>query len=88
MHPIIVIRIKRITDNEKLKAFVDIAVGEITINGVRLMFDPAGGGYWPGLPQQPYKDKSGNQKFAPIVEVSEGLKKQIKEAIVKEYNQN
>jgi DNA-binding cell septation regulator SpoVG len=86
MSEIIVISVKKIEGKEQLRAFADVGIGEITINGLRLMEDPKG--YWIGPPQNTYKDKSGKTKYSLIVEFSEGLKKKIKEAVVHEFKKN
>ncbi len=83
MSQITVIRIKKIEGKEMLRAFADVAVGEVTVNGIRLMEDQKGD--WLGLPQTSYDDKNGKKKYTPVVEISEGLKKSIKEEILKEY---
>ena len=78
--------VKRIEGKKQLRAFADISVnGEITINSVRLMEDDKG--FWLGLPQMPYESQ-GKTKYSSIVEMAEGLKKQVKEAVSAAYNDN
>ena len=87
MYQVTVVKLKKIEGNETLAAFADVAVGEITINGIRLMKEPKGG-HWLGFPQTFFTDKSGKKKYVPIIEMSEGLKKLVKEEIEKDYNKN
>ena len=81
-----IINMKRMDDHGNLKAFVDIVVNNcLTIRGLRIMSDPKGD--WIGYPHKTYQN-NGQTKYSPIVEVAEGLKKQIRELILKEYENN
>jgi DNA-binding cell septation regulator SpoVG len=82
MPQITVVRLKKI-EGKKVIAFADVSIDEIIVSGIRLMPDPKGD--WIGLPQTSYDDKSGKKKYTPIVEVSEGLKKTLREKIIEEY---
>jgi DNA-binding cell septation regulator SpoVG len=81
MFQISILKIKAIEGKKQLRAFADVSINsELTINGIRLMDD--GKGYWLGLPQTTY-ESSGKTRYAPIVEASEELKKQLRDEIVK-----
>ena len=86
MFTVTVLKIKRIEGKPQLRAFADVSLSEeVSINSIRLMDD--GKGYWLGFPQTEYESQ-GKKKYSPIVEASEGLKKQIREAIVAAYKES
>ena len=87
MFQVSIARINRIEGKKQLRAYADIVInGEISINGIRLMDDSKG--FWLGLPQAKYENKEGQTKYTTIVEMSESLKKQVKEAFLQAYNEN
>lgn len=84
---ITVLNVKRIEGKNQLRAFVDISINEeLKIFGLRLMEEPKG--FWIGLPQSSYINKSNQTKYNPIIEVSENLKKQLRDVILAAYEHN
>ena len=79
-----VLHIKRVDGFKGLRAFADISIndGDIIIKGLRILEDEKG--LWVGYPQTKYQ-KDGQTKYAPIVEVSEAVKKHFQEVILEAY---
>ena len=82
-----VLNIKKVDNFDSLRAFVDIAIneGDITIKGLRIIQDEKG--LWVGYPQSKYQ-KNGQTKYAPIIEVSDDIKRHFQQAILEAYQNN
>lgn len=80
MAQITILKLKSVEGKNQLRAFVDVSINsEITINGIRLMKDPKD--FWIWLPQTSYQS-NGQTKYAPIITVSDELKKKIRDIIL------
>jgi DNA-binding cell septation regulator SpoVG len=77
-----VLNVKFVEGKGKLKAFADICInGELTVKGIRIIEDSEGSEPWIGLPQTTY-ESNGTKKYVAVVETTERLKKQIRDAVV------
>lgn len=76
----------KMVDYGKLRAIADVtfpsSVGEITIRGFKVI--QSDGEPWVAFPSSSYV-KDGKRMNAPILEVSRGLRRQIIEAVMAEY---
>ena len=81
-----VLAIKPLTNTGNLRAFVSVRVGEITIHNCRIVQQP-GQRPWVSLPQREYSTPDGQRKFAPLVELSESLKRGISLTVLTQWEQ-
>lgn len=73
----------RLHHEGKIKAFVDIKLGEITIRDFRVMQD--NGKPYVKVPFVTYKDRKGQIRFRPIIDLPAMVRGQIDNVILSEY---
>lgn len=85
MNNVKVVNIKSVEGFDSLKGFADIVLNsELTLKSFRILQDA--NGLWVGFPQSKY-EAGGKTKYAPIIEASEQLRKQIQQVILEAYNE-
>jgi DNA-binding cell septation regulator SpoVG len=76
-----VLAIKPLSNKGSLRAFVSVRLGGVVIHDCRVV-QRFGQKAWVSLPQKEFTTKAGEKKYAPIVELSDHLKKQVNEAVL------
>ena len=78
-------KIKRLTSNTPLKAFVSVSInGKLKIHDCRIV-QQDGQDAWVSMPQGSYEGQDGKKKYYPIIEVSDALKQAIQDVVLAEW---
>jgi DNA-binding cell septation regulator SpoVG len=76
-----VVAIKPLSNKGSLSAFASVRLGGVTIHDC-MVVQQFGQKAWVSLPQKEYTTRAGEKKYAPVIELSDNLKKQVNEAVL------
>lgn|SRR5215813_5755 len=77
-----VISIKPLTNAGSLRALITVRVGDVTVHECRVV-QQIGQTPWVSLPQKEYTNRAGERKFTPVVELTDALKKQVCDEVLR-----
>ena len=80
---IVILDFRILAGDKPLKAFVDVRLGDITMRDFRVMQDQ--GKPYIKVPFVTYKDKKGEIRFRPIIELPATVRGQVETVILSEY---
>jgi len=77
-----VVRLHRFAGDSKIKAFVDVSVGEYLVKGLRVVSGPKG--LFLGMPQEKAKDGKWYDTFLPLTKEA---REELSEAVLAAYQE-
>ncbi len=77
-----VVRLHRFAGESKIKAFVDVSVGEYLVKGLRVVSGPKG--LFLGMPQEKAKDGKWYDTFLPLTKEA---REELSEAVLAAYQE-
>lgn len=79
-----VVALKPVTFAGNVKCYVSFRLAGVTIHNARILQQP-GKQPWVAMPQTQYVTKAGEKKYAPVVELSEPLRREVSRVVLAQW---